>query len=185
MSIRYAILGMLSWQPLTGYDLKQYFRDSLTMYWSGSSNQIYNTLVDLHQEGLVTRETEDQETGPSRKVYSITTAGEEALRAWLFTAPELPEVKHPFLIQLAWADTLTPGEMDAMLGQYEEEVDLKLRMVREQSQRQSVGSKVPNRTPRERLLWDRINANWAALYEGQLAWVQALRVDLTRFASEN
>ncbi|MBL8133465.1 MAG: PadR family transcriptional regulator [Anaerolineae bacterium] len=185
MSIRYAILGMLSWKPMTGYDLKQYFRDSLTMYWSGSSNQIYTTLVELHKEGLVTRETEDQETGPSRKVYTITTGGEEALRAWLLTAPELPEVKHPFLIQIAWADALTLGELDRLLARYEEELVIKLRMLREQIQRLTSAMQSPNRTLRERLLWDRINANWMMLYEGQLAWVQALRADLTLAAGEN
>lgn len=176
MAIQYAILGLLSWQPLTGYDLKQIFRDSTTMYWSGSNNQIYRTLVKLHDDGLVSREIEDQESGPSRKVYSITAAGEAALREWLLSPPELPEIKHPFFIQLAWADKLTPDELDDVLAAYENEVHTKLLMLREQSRRDA-GS-LPDRTARERLLWERITANWLDYYSRELAWVQTLRVDL-------
>ena len=75
--IKYAILGLLSWKPLTGYDLKQIFRSSLTMYWSGGNNQIYRMLVKLHDEKLVTREIENSDSGPSRKIYTITSAGED------------------------------------------------------------------------------------------------------------
>ena len=174
--MKYAILGLLSWEPLTGYDLKQIFRDSTTMYWSGSNNQIYRTLVKLHDDNLVTREIEDQDAGPSRKVYSITSAGEEALKAWLLSPPELPEIKHPFLIQVAWADKLTSDELEGMLTQYEEEIDLKLRMLHEQIQREI--TKRPDRSPREALLWERISANWVAFYEHELTWVRTLRSDL-------
>ncbi|MCD4685797.1 MAG: PadR family transcriptional regulator [Anaerolineae bacterium] len=176
MAIRYAILGLLSWQPLTGYDLKQIFRDSATMYWSGSSNQIYRTLVKLHDDALVTRETVNQDSGPSRKIYTITDAGRAELRTWLLSPPELPEIKHPFLIQLAWADQLDPDELDGVLAQYEEEVRVKRLMLCEQLQRDAAAA--PGRTPREALLWERIAAHWIATYERELAWVQTLRADL-------
>lgn len=176
--IRYAILGLLSWQPLTGYDLKQIFRDSLTMYWSGNNNQIYRTLVKLHENDLVTRETVDQEAGPSRKIYTITAKGEDTLRAWLLTPPELPEIKHPLLIQLAWADRLNDEELDGLLAQYEEEIRLRLMMIRESAQRDSANR--PPRTAREKLLWDRISTNWADTYTQQLNWVQTLRADLQK-----
>ena len=41
MSIHHAILGLLSWKPHTGYDLKKVFEDSAFMHWSGNNNQIY------------------------------------------------------------------------------------------------------------------------------------------------
>ena len=40
MAIRYAILGLLSWRPFTGYDLKKMIGDSVFLYWSGNNNQI-------------------------------------------------------------------------------------------------------------------------------------------------
>ena len=35
MQIDYAILGLLSWKPLTGYDVKRVMQDSPFLYWSG------------------------------------------------------------------------------------------------------------------------------------------------------
>jgi DNA-binding PadR family transcriptional regulator len=55
MSIEYAILGILSWRPLSGYDLKKMIEGSAALYLSGNNNEIYRTLVSLHDQGLVTR----------------------------------------------------------------------------------------------------------------------------------
>ena len=35
MMIDHAILGLLSWKPLTGYDVKRVMQDSPFLYWSG------------------------------------------------------------------------------------------------------------------------------------------------------
>jgi PadR family transcriptional regulator AphA len=58
MSIKLAILGILSWETSTGYDLKKIIEDSSAMYWSGNNNQIYKTLVQLLGEELVTNEVQ-------------------------------------------------------------------------------------------------------------------------------
>ncbi len=47
MQIDYAILGLLSWKPLTGYDVKRVMQDSPFLYWSGNNNQIYKALTKL------------------------------------------------------------------------------------------------------------------------------------------
>ncbi|MCC7446945.1 MAG: helix-turn-helix transcriptional regulator [Anaerolineae bacterium] len=175
MSIQYAILGFLSWQPLTGYDLKKLFAESATLHWSGNSNQIYKALIDLHQNDWVTLEVEYQADHPPRKVYSITEKGKAALRQWVLSTPELPQLKHALLIQLAWADQLSPAELDGLLAQYEAEVDTHLVVVREQAKR---GKHAANRTPRETYLWQMIADNWIGFYEHELEWVRQLRVGL-------
>lgn len=172
MSIKYAILGFLSWTPMTGYDLKKRFEESNTFYWSGNNNQIYKALVELHQEGLVTKEVQHQESLPSRKIYTVTESGRTELHQWLITPPELPQRRHPFLVQLAWADLLTSAELDTVLAQYEEEVHTKWLMVQEQLQRTADW---PQRTERERRLWQMIGENERAFYAGELAWIRELR----------
>src|SRR5512141_798026 len=107
MSIRHALLGFLSWRPLTGYDLKKRVADSEFLHWSGNSNQIYTTLIQLHREGLVTARTEQQENLPPRKTYTLTDSGRDQLESWVLSAPELPETRGSFLVQLAWADHLS------------------------------------------------------------------------------
>ncbi len=175
MTIKYAILGFLSWRAVTGYDLKKMFADAMFIYWSGSNNQIYRTLVQLHKEGLVTSEVQHQESGPSRKVYTITEQGLSELRQWVLSSPELPQLRNSFLIQLAWADQLEPGEMDTLLEKYEYEVHMQSLMYREQKRRNRIN---PARTERESYLWDMISDNWIAFYENELAWVRKLRKEL-------
>lgn len=179
MSIKYAILGFLSWSPLTGYDLKKRFMESTTLYWSGNNNQIYRSLVDLNQEGLVTKEVQQQEKLPARKVYSITAAGRKALRGWVLQPPELPQLKNSFLVQLSWADQLAPSELDHLIDSYQEEVRVKLLMLQEQAAR---GNSAPNRSDRERLLWRRIASNMIAFYQHELQWVKDLRQELGQFS---
>jgi PadR family transcriptional regulator AphA len=182
MSIKHALLGFLSWRPLTGYDLKKLFADSEFFYWSGNSNQIYRTLVQLHKEGLVTREVEHQDSYPDRKVYTITEGGRAALQAWVGSVPELPELRHAFLVQLAWADQLSPGELDALLQAYEDKVRVQLLICQEQERRAEID---PARTEREAYLWRAIAGNWIGFYEHELAWVRGLRDGLATFENED
>lgn len=175
MSIQFAVLGFLSWHPYTGYDLKKAFAASEIFHWSGNSNQIYSALVKLHEGGWVSKEVQVQESGPSRKVYTITEAGQTALRKWVMSAPELPQLKHPFLAQLAWADLLTADELAALLDQYEEEVQVKLLMLRELMRRDP---ETPDRSVRERQIWQSIRQNRLDCYKQELNWVRQLRQEL-------
>jgi DNA-binding PadR family transcriptional regulator len=175
MTIKYAILGFLSWRPLTGYDLKKLFADSTIFYWSGNSNQIYKTLVQLHREEAVEARVEQPDSGPARKIYTITAVGRADLRAWLQSAPEPPQLRNSFLVQLAWADQLAPGELDTLLAGYEHEVAMQALMCREQKRRNQIN---PARTDREAYLWGMIADNRISFYDNELAWVRQLWQDL-------
>jgi PadR family transcriptional regulator AphA len=186
MTIEFAILGLLSWQPMAGYDIKKMFAGSPVLYWSGNNNQIYTTLVKLHKDGLVSRTTELQEDRPPRKIYSITTKGLAELRKWVLSEPELPQLKNGFLIQLAWADRLNPGELDALLEKYEGEMQMQLSMLRVQQRslspsgrrREAYIDAALARTPREAILWNMVRENWISFYQNELDWVRKLRKQL-------
>jgi DNA-binding PadR family transcriptional regulator len=80
MSLRYGLLDLLAAEPLSGYDLSQYFARSMGNVWPAQHSQIYPELAKLAAEGLITRTGE----GPrGRKVYQTTPEGIEALRTWL------------------------------------------------------------------------------------------------------
>lgn len=175
MSIKHAILGFLSWSALTGYELKKLFAQSELFHWSGNNNQIYTALVQLYRAELVSKEVQHPESGPSRKVYSITGRGAAELRQWVLAAPELPQLKHSFLAQLAWADQLETVELVDLLRRYEEEVYVKLLMLRQQAQRHA---HLPQRTDREAFLWDKIMENRLSFYACELDWVRQLRAEL-------
>jgi PadR family transcriptional regulator, regulatory protein AphA len=190
MSIEHAILGLLSWRPMSGYDLKKIFEDASILYWSGNNNEIYRTLVKLHADGQVTRQVEQQESLPARKVYSITTQGQETLKKWVLASPEPPQLRHTFLIQLSWADALSPAELAGLLAKYEDEVQTQYLMACT-GPRPSAAALTPNprtgyldsaqaRTPREALLWQRIQEHERSFYENELNWVRTLRKEMER-----
>lgn len=192
MSIEHAILGLLNLRPLTGYDIKKMFAGSAVIYWSGNNNQIYTSLVKLHESGLVTLEVELHAGSPSRKIYSITAKGQAELKKWLLSEPEPPQLKNSFLIQLAWADQLSPEELDMLLGKYESEMQMQVSMLRTQQQQRNISpSGTPRdayinidlaRTPREARLWSMIQENWISFYENELNWVRKLRQQLLNMA---
>jgi PadR family transcriptional regulator, regulatory protein AphA len=175
MSIRYAILGLLSWKPATGYELKKVFEESSTMYWSGNNNQIYKSLLQLANEGFVTSVLQHQESLPSKKTYTIADKGIDDLKEWVKSAPEAPELRKIFLIQLAWADMLNEDELSELLQKYEDEVQVQLLLHLEKKRR---GLDIPNRSKRESFLWDMISENLISAYENELAWIKKVRQGL-------
>ncbi len=176
MSIKHAILGVLSYKPSTGYELKKIFEESSFMYWSGNNNQIYKALVELLDEDLVSNEVQHQTGSPSRKIYTITEEGAAELKEWVLSIPDVPEFKKTFLVQLAWADQLNIDEIDLLLSRYENEIMMKLFMEQEKIRR---GIFSPDRSARERYIWEMIGDNIISSYRNELSWILKLRQELT------
>jgi PadR family transcriptional regulator AphA len=87
----HALLGLLSIEPMSGYDIRQFIPQSIGHFWSESYGQIYPTLRRLTEEGLVERNTETSASRPDRHVYTLTEAGRDRLATWL----ELPARRTP------------------------------------------------------------------------------------------
>lgn len=80
--IPYLLLILRSWQ-MHGYDLIARLADfGITTVDQGT---IYKTLRQLEKEGNVESTWETSESGPSRRVYSITNAGRTLLDSWFDT----------------------------------------------------------------------------------------------------
>jgi DNA-binding PadR family transcriptional regulator len=99
-TLRYIILGLLGARPMSGYDIKQAFDRALASYWNAGSSQIYTTLKSLSATRLVESEVIEQKSRPNRKVYRLTSAGQEELDRWL--REDVPErfTKDDFLTKL-------------------------------------------------------------------------------------
>ena len=80
---RYAILGVLTLGPMSGYDIQQTIQRTIAHFWRESYGQLYPALARLDAEGLVSRRVEPQTGRPDRHVYSLTPAGWTTLCAWL------------------------------------------------------------------------------------------------------
>lgn len=177
MSIRYALLGFLSWKPFAGYDLKKLLSNSLSFHWSGNNNQVYGTLIQLHKEGAVSIEVRQQEKLPARKVYTITERGQEELNAWLRSPTELPLARDDFATRLAWAFSLPDPQLLAILDNYAASVEAHLLLYHERRRR---GEPAPARDSREVALWESIQEHAIGFYESELRWLRDLRLTIAR-----
>jgi DNA-binding PadR family transcriptional regulator len=83
--------------PMTGYALRAAIRDVLGHFWSESFGQIYPTLADLADRGLVSRQG-----GARRKasVFSLTDAGRARLRELLVQPPQAAPPRNGLLLRL-------------------------------------------------------------------------------------
>jgi len=105
----YVILGMVSGEPRSGYEIKAVVDDTTRFFWAASYGQIYPELKRLSEEGLV--EGIDAPRGErKRTVYAITAAGEEELKRWLRRPPETVEMREEGLLKLFFAGVLPPEE---------------------------------------------------------------------------
>jgi PadR family transcriptional regulator AphA len=177
MNFKFALLGLLSRGPISGYDLKKQIANSAVLYWSGNNNQIYRTLVQLHDEGLVTYQVEMGAELPVKKIYSISPQGLADLKSWLRSSPETPELRNDFLIRLAWADLLDEQDFMALLDEYEEEIRILALMEKEKNRRSTAVEANPSKAA---YLLSMIGENMVAFYENELAWLQKLRQGLER-----
>ncbi len=85
---RYAVLGALSIEPMSGYDIKEVLTKSVGHFWNESYGQIYPTLKELAGEGLVTSRKVAGTGKPDRYIFTLTAAGWSELRSWLTRAVE-------------------------------------------------------------------------------------------------
>lgn len=172
MTIQYAILGLLAQKPLSGYDIKKTMQEVPYLYWSGNNNQIYKPLLQLLGQKAVTYETWHREGSPSKKIYSITDEGREMLRQWLLeTSPQLPSLKHAFLIQLAFSAPLSTEERNNLLNRYAQEVELQKLMLEEKKRRSFSATELSQ----DEVLWELGYDYLIQSLEKDLQWVEYVK----------
>ena len=86
MSVRHALLALLSEGPKYGLQLGQEFEARTGDVWPLNMGQVYTTLARLERDGLV--ESDGASDDGPQKAFRITTAGSGELRDWLRTPPD-------------------------------------------------------------------------------------------------
>ena len=114
MSLSHAILGFLDYRPMSGYDLKKFFDQSVAHFWSATQSHIYKALETLEMDGMVELQVIQQERKPNRKQYKITEAGRAELRRWVSTPLPVEAKREAWLIQVFFAHQLTNEEIASL-----------------------------------------------------------------------
>ena len=106
----YAVLGELASGPSSGYAIKARLEAGAAHFWHASYSQIYTELRRLNEMGFVSEEHVVQRARPNKRVYTITAAGRQALRAWLAEPWGLATLRDESLVKLTLAEPLPTSE---------------------------------------------------------------------------
>jgi DNA-binding PadR family transcriptional regulator len=107
MSVRHALLALLSEGPKYGLQLREEFVERTGEVWPLNVGQVYTTLQRLERDGLV--ESDDAaEPGP-QKGFRITSGGEHELSGWLRTPPDLASPPRDELVIKVLVAARLPG----------------------------------------------------------------------------
>ena len=112
MALEHALLVAISEQPLAGLDLAKRFDRSIGFFWHATHQQIYRVLARMDADGWVDVTTVAQQGRPDKKVYAVTPAGTEVLRAWLSAPTEIEPLRSELAVKLRGASF---GDRDAVL----------------------------------------------------------------------
>lgn len=93
------ILGLLSHEDLTGYEIKKRMDTTLKYFWNASYGSIYPALNDLVDRGFATKR-EDTGNKRTKLIYTITDDGREYLKKWLALPVEKDELRYETLLKL-------------------------------------------------------------------------------------
>ncbi|KOX24714.1 MULTISPECIES: PadR family transcriptional regulator [unclassified Streptomyces] len=109
MALEYGLLALLSFRPLSGYDLLKWVETEGRFIRSRiHHSQIYRLLGRMVADGLVDYRVDPREGRPDAKVYRLTEVGREALLTWV-RSPYEPTGRFQdpdFLTRFAFAASL-------------------------------------------------------------------------------
>ncbi len=107
MSVRHALLALLSEGPKYGLQLREEFEARTGEVWPLNVGQVYTTLQRLERDGLV--ESDGTEDAGPQKGFRITPAGSGELAGWLRTPPDLAAPPRDELVMKILVAVRVPG----------------------------------------------------------------------------
>jgi PadR family transcriptional regulator AphA len=122
VSIRHLILGLLTQQTMSGYDIKRLLKGLSWLIDSPSFGSIYPALRALLEKGLATVEVIPRQDKPPRKIYTITETGRQEVREWM-DQPVAPDASlKAFIVRLILASNFSHTGLIAHLQQRRSQV---------------------------------------------------------------
>jgi DNA-binding PadR family transcriptional regulator len=107
VSVRHALLALLSEGPKYGLQLREEFEARTGEVWPLNVGQVYTTLQRLERDGMVA--SDDTEPEGPHKSFMITADGERELDAWLRTPPDLSSPPRDELVMKVLVALRVPG----------------------------------------------------------------------------
>lgn len=123
MSLRFGILGLLDFCPMTGYNLKKVFDKSINNVWTANLSQIYRELSTLEKDGCVASQIVEQDDRPDKRIYQITEKGEEMFLEWMGQCPEnfISPKRDEFMLKILFGASLGKDKVKEYLERFIED----------------------------------------------------------------
>src|SRR6187455_1531228 len=109
MSVRHALLALLSEGPKYGLQLGQEFEAGTGEVWPLNVGQVYTTLQRLERDGFVESDGSGSGTAKTQNAYTITPAGADELRTWLLTPSDVVPPPRDELVMKVLVAMRVPG----------------------------------------------------------------------------
>ena len=180
MPLEHAILGFLEYQPMTGYDLKKFFDQSVAHFWSATQSHIYKSLEGLEKKGWAVAEVIPQAGKPSRKEYQITDEGKAELQRWLTVPLPLEPVREATLIQIFFSHDSSNDELIALLDARQQQIRERLEVFRTEAQAAIDENAKLVGVERAKQLWQITLDYGIDFYEHELGWLEETRERIRR-----
>jgi len=126
MSLRFALLALLSVDAMTGYDLHKRFDSSVGHVWYAPDSQIYPELRKMEAAGVVEAEEVPWGSKGTKREYHITDAGRQALRDWMNATLPYARFRDAMHLKSAYFEWAEPdaarAQLRAPIAHYEAEL---------------------------------------------------------------
>jgi DNA-binding PadR family transcriptional regulator len=181
MSLKYALLGFLSYGPKTGYDLLKMFFEPLRP----SQSQIYRKLNILNEEGLIECERVEQEKLPYKNVFSITDKGIVELKIWLKEPPEFIVPRETLLSKLWFGGLVTKKDMINDIKKYAGKVKREVDGYKSVAKPAIESGLWGTAGPLDKLYWTLVVDRTIAQYDALLEWTETAVKIISSFDESN
>ncbi len=104
----FAVLGMLHYGDMTGYEIRKRLNEAIGYFWQEASASVYPALKSLVAEGLIEAQREVPESGPVRIRYRISEAGRSSFAEWIRQAPAPTAMRNEFALKLFFGNLTDP-----------------------------------------------------------------------------
>ena len=167
-TVDYIILGCLSIQPMSGYDIKRLISISTSLFYNASYGSIYPTLKKMEEAGLVNSD-EVVENGRFKKIYTLTAEGRQEFMDWLEDPPKPIVIKNDMLVRLFFYRNLPREKILSITAAHIEQLKaFKLELDEIEAEEGSVADKFQQYT----LRWGK------DFYASQIDWYENLLREL-------
>jgi len=118
VSLRHALLAVLTAEPMTGYDLVKYFDGTVAFIWYAPHSQIYPELRRMERDGLVEARVVPRGQRSEKRLYSISPSGQRELARWINELLPLQPDRDPHRLKAAYIEFAEPDSARRQLTEH-------------------------------------------------------------------